>query len=48
MPTVKQVNNKRTIVEYTLDEFKILLGLDEVLSVYILNGKVEIVTASDS
>lgn len=46
MPQIKVVSNTRTVVEYTVEEFKTALGLDNVLAVYLLNGKVEVVTAS--
>jgi hypothetical protein len=46
MPVTKTVNSQRTVVEYTVEEFKEALGLEAVLAVYIVNGNVEVVTES--
>jgi hypothetical protein len=46
MPVTKVISNERTIVEYTLAEFTTLLGVEQVLAVYPLDGKIEVVTKS--
>jgi hypothetical protein len=48
MPVTKKISSERTVVEYTLEEFTSLLGVDDVLAVYPLDGKIEVVTQSGS
>jgi hypothetical protein len=47
MPVTKVVNNKRTVITFSVEEIKAALGLPEVLAIYPLNGMIEVVTASE-